>query len=45
MKSASYYSNKAANCVELGRWSSADEWRKMATKARAIEKKRQLSRR
>lgn len=39
MKSSSYYSRKASACIELGNWCAVKEWRAMAKKARAIEKR------
>lgn len=38
MKSSSYYSRKASACRELGRWSAADEWARLAAKARKAKK-------
>jgi len=43
MKSSSYYSRKAAACIELGRWCAAQEWQAMARKARRIENERKAA--
>lgn len=43
MKSSSFYTRKAEVSRELGRWSVADKWAAMASKARRIEKRRKAA--
>jgi len=41
-KSASYYDRKAWDYTNTGNWAARDEMRRLARKARAVAKKRQM---
>jgi len=36
LKSSSYYYRKAVACRELGRWAAADQWARLAARARRV---------